>query len=168
MVGDASAGDLQRLGRDVERFRDAIASAVPAVRFDETIPTVLVVFRDDAAMRPFKPRVRGKVDDVVDAYYLAAPDVQYIVLTTTNTRPGGLPAPSATALSNMAYGTRLPSRLGYQSAYRGYVDDVVRRSLRRSPDWLVTGLREFFGSFDVRDSDRRTVVGGPERATCSR
>ena len=47
VVGDASAGELQRLGRDIERFRDAIASAVPAVRFDETIPTVLVVFRDD-------------------------------------------------------------------------------------------------------------------------
>ena len=161
VVGDASAGELQRLGRDIERFRDAIAAAVPAARFDETIPTVLVVFRDDAAMRPFKPRVRGKVDDVVDAYYLAAPDVQYLVLTTTNTRPGGMAVLSQTALSNLAYGTQVPSRVGDQSAYRGYVDDVVRRSLRRSPEWLVTGLREFFGSFDVRDSDWRTVVGGP-------
>ena len=161
VVGDASAGDLQRLGRDVERFLDAIATAVPAIRFDESIPTVLVVFRDDAAMRLFKPRVRGKTADFVDAYYYAAPDVRYIVLTATNSMPGGLPALSPTALSNMAYGTRLPSRVGYQSAYRGYADDVVRRSLRRSPDWLVTGLREFFQSFDVRESDRRTVVGGP-------
>lgn len=161
VVGDASAGDLQRVGRDIERFLDAIATAVPAVRVDEAIPTVLVVFRDDAAMRPFKPRVRGQTADFVDAYYFGAPDVHYIVLTATNSMPGGLPTPSQTALSNMAYGTRLPSRVGYQSAYRGYVDDVVRRSLRRSPEWLVTGLREFFGSFDVRDSDRRTVVGGP-------
>src|SRR5204862_7143286 len=110
-----------------------------------TVPTVLVVFRDDAAMRPFKPRVRGKVDDVVDAYYVAAPDVQYLVLTATNTRPGGLAAPSALAAANQAYGTQLPARLGYQSVYRAYVDDVVRRSLRRSPEWLVAGLREFFG-----------------------
>jgi tetratricopeptide (TPR) repeat protein len=161
VVGDASAGDLQRLGRDIERFRDAIASALPAVRFDEAIPTILVVFRDDAAMRPFKPRVRGKVADFADAYYLGAPDVQYVVLAATNSLPGGLPVLSPTTLSNLAAGTRLPSRVGYQAAYRGYVDDVVRRSLRRSPEWLVAGLREFYGSFDVRDSDRRTVVGGP-------
>ena len=127
------------------------------------------MFRDDAAMRPFKPRVRGKTADVVDAYYLAAPDVQYIVLTARNSMPGGLPALSATALSNMAYGTQLPSRVGYQSVYRGYVDDVVRRSLRRSPEWLVTGLREFFRDPSTSvSSDRRTVVGGPGSATCSR
>ena len=87
VVGDASAGELQRLGRDIERFRDAIASAVPAVRFDETIPTVLVVFRSDASMRPFKPRARGKTMDFVDAYLFGAPDVHYIVLTATNTMP---------------------------------------------------------------------------------
>ena len=56
-------------------------SLLPFVRLDPPAPTVAVVFRDDNAMTPFKPRDRGKPMDMVAAYFAPHPDVNYIVLS---------------------------------------------------------------------------------------
>lgn len=65
VFGNASAKDLHRTAEEILRFRLAMRELLPAIRMDPPAPTVAVVFRDDNALRPFKPRDRGKPLDTV-------------------------------------------------------------------------------------------------------
>src|SRR4249919_1193081 len=60
VMGNAGADELRRTATSILRFRAAMRSLLPFVRLDPPAPTVAVVFRDNNAMTPFKPRDRGK------------------------------------------------------------------------------------------------------------
>lgn len=164
VVGDAKADDLQRIGLEIERFRDALSTLLPSARFDDTTPVVVVVFRDDAAMQPFKPRNRDRTLSIVDAQFVAAADADYALMTARNTVLLGAPR-------TISANTPSTFRIGYQGVYRGYAVKIIRQTYRRLPMWLDEGLVDFAASFETRDSDGRTVVGAALRghlATLSR
>ena len=60
VIGNARSGDLRKTAEEISRFRMAMQSILPALKTDPPAPTVAVVFRDDSALTPFKPRYRGK------------------------------------------------------------------------------------------------------------
>ena len=64
VIGNAAASDMRRVATEIERFRLALTTLSPTMKVDSTTPTLVVVFRDDTAMRPFKPRSRGKPIDL--------------------------------------------------------------------------------------------------------
>jgi tetratricopeptide (TPR) repeat protein len=112
-------------------------SLLPFVRLDPPAPTVAVVFRDDNAMTPFKPRDRGKPMDMVAAYFASHPDVNYIV---------------------MAIGRR---EFTYQVVFHEYTHLLVNQNISRLPLWLNEGFADFFSTFDGSEVDRRLIVGRP-------
>ena len=139
VVGDADPRDLQRAGDEIARFRDALRTMRSGVRVDPDAPLVVVVFRDDGVMRPYKPRDwSGTIAAFLTAWFGPSPDVNYLV-----TSSDGL------------------GREGASEAFRAYASHVVGRNLRRAPLWLAQGLTDFYGSFTTRDRDGKTYVGAP-------
>ncbi len=138
VVGNARAGDLQRTAQEIERFRATIRALLPKLPMASPVPTVAVVFRDNQTLRPFKPRVRGKPDDNVAAYFAANPDINYIVLAPSTDR-----------------------EYTYRVIFHEYTHALVNRSAPRLPRWLNEGLAEFYSTFNGSDRDTRTLIGGP-------
>jgi len=137
VMGNAGADELRRTATSILRFRAAMRSLLPFVRLDPPAPTVAVVFRDDSAMTPFKPRDRGKPMDMVAAYFAPHPDVNYIVLSI---------------------GRR---EFTYQVVFHEYTHLLVNQNISRLPLWLNEGFADFFSTFDGSEVDRRLIVGRP-------
>ena len=137
VMGNARGSDLRKTAEEISRFRLALQSVLPAIRTDPPAPTIAVVFRDDNALTPFKPRYRGKPVDTVGAYFSALPDVNYIV---------------------MAIG---PREYTYRVIFHEYTHLLVNRNIPRLPLWLNEGLAEFYSTFDGSERDGRLIVGRP-------
>jgi len=74
VIGKAPKRDLRRTAMEIERFRVAIRALAPTTTpMSSPVPMVAVVFRDNNAMTPFKPRDRGKPVDNVAAYFRLCP-----------------------------------------------------------------------------------------------
>jgi tetratricopeptide (TPR) repeat protein len=128
---------LRRTAASIVRFRLAMRSLLPFVRMDPPAPTMAVVFRDDNALTPYKPRARGKPMDMVAAYFSALPDVNYIV---------------------MAMGQR---EFTYHVVFHEYTHLLVNQNISRLPLWLNEGLADFFSTFDGSERDGRLIIGRP-------
>ena len=137
MLGNTRASDLRKTAEEIGRFRLAMRSLLPALRTDPPAPVVAVVFRDDNAMTPFKPRDRGKPIDNVAAYFSPLPDVNYIV---------------------MAIGRR---EFTYRVIFHEYTHLLVHQNIRQLPRWLDEGLAEVYSTFDGSERDGRLIVGRP-------
>lgn len=137
VVGNASAYDLRRTAREMERFRQALRVMFPGVRTEGPSPTRVVVFRDDNAMTPFKPRRDGKRQDNVAGYFTSRPDANYLVLA-----PHG-------------------GEFTYHVIFHEFTHHVIRLNIPRAPLWLHEGLAEFYGTFAGSERDNRSVVGRP-------
>jgi tetratricopeptide (TPR) repeat protein len=99
---------------------------------------VAVVFRDDNAMTPFKPRNRGKPVDHVAAYFAALPDINYIVLAPNDDR-----------------------EFTYRVIFHEYTHFLVYRAAPRLPMWLNEGLADFYSTFNGSETDNRMILGRP-------
>lgn len=137
LMGNARADELRRTAQEIERFRLAMRGLLPALRTEPPAPTVAIVFRDDGALTPFKPRDHGKPMDTVGAYFAPHADVNYIV---------------------MAMGRR---EYTYQVIFHEYTHLLVNQNIRRLPLWLSEGIADFFGTFDGSEHDGRLIIGRP-------
>jgi tetratricopeptide (TPR) repeat protein len=119
----------------LELFHDAFARLLskPVVNF--SVPTTVVVFRDDASFRPFKPLYQGRPADVA-GYFQPGPDVNYIALSLER---GG--------------------RDSLRTAFHEYVHLHLRENMPDAPLWLNEGLAEFYSAFAV--SGGEAAFGAP-------
>jgi tetratricopeptide (TPR) repeat protein len=137
VLGNARTEDLRRTAREIERFRATIRALNPKIPLDSPEPTVAVVLRDNRTLTPFKPRVRGKPNDNVAAYFAPFPDVNYIVLAPLENR-----------------------QVTYQVIFHEYSHLFVHRTFPRLPRWLDEGLAEFYSTFGSEE-DGRLIIGRP-------
>ena len=80
-LGDASPRAIKDVALRFEQFRAAVTSTFTVLADDRPGPPVIViVFRDQRAYEPYKPRFNGKPVQV-NGYFLGARDVNYITLT---------------------------------------------------------------------------------------
>ena len=135
LVSNAGEQDLRRVAVWLELFHDAFARLLskPVVNF--SVPTTVVVFRDDASFRPFKPLYQGRPADVA-GYFQPGPDVNYIALSLE--RGGGD---------------------SLRTAFHEYVHLHLRENMPDAPLWLNEGLAEFYSAFAV--SGGEAVFGAP-------
>ena len=137
VVGDAPEAEIKGIAERLERFRDAMSKVI-AVR-PNAVRTRVVVFKDDASFRPFKPKkADGAPDDLVAGLFQPGEDVNYIAI------PAG--------------GADL------STIYHEYTHDVMNASFGRTeiPAWLNEGLAEYFQTFRIVD-DRTAEVGALPR-----
>lgn len=141
VVGNATETDIRSVADRLERFREAIAKVIAVT--PNAVKTRVIVFKDDASFRPFKPkRPDGTPDDLVAGLFQPGEDVNYIVI------PAG--------------GADL------STIYHEYTHDVLNASFGRTeiPAWLNEGLAEYFQTFRVLD-ERTALIGEAPRTHLS-
>ena len=138
VVGDATEAEIKGVAERLERFREAMSKII-AVR-PNAVRTRVLVFKDDAGFRPFKPkRADGAPDDLVAGFFQPGEDVNYIAIAA-----GGA---------------------DLSTIYHEYTHDVMNASFGRTeiPAWLNEGLAEYFQTFQIIDA-RTAELGSAPRS----
>src|SRR6187401_155 len=78
-VGDASERDLRRTAERLEQFRDVMTRALPRAASQSPVPTVVMVFKNDESLTPYKPLFEGRPIELA-GYFQAGQDVNFIVV----------------------------------------------------------------------------------------
>ena len=137
-IGNASEADIRQVASRLERFRAVLRSIFPQFRSTSGKRTRVVVFKDSASFRMFKPkRSDGTPDEFIGGLYQAGEDVNYVAVTVEGDAKG-------------AYGT----------IFHEYVHEILNTNLGASdaPPWLNEGLAEYFQTFRIID-DRSAAFG---------
>lgn len=134
--GGADEAEMRRVAARLEEYHAAFSRLLSGEHFDAGVPTAFVIFADDAAFAPFKPRIGGSVARGVAGYFQPGTDINYITLT----RDGDL--------------TRDPSTLLHE-----YTHLLVNNHFRGAPLWLKEGLAEFYSTARLSSDGRRLTLG---------
>lgn len=138
VLGRAREKDLRRLAARLEEYRAAFTRLLPEAYFDPTVPTTVVVFRDDDAYKPFKPIIRGQTASYVAGYFQPGSEVNYITLSLDSDAGRGSPS----------------------TLLHEYTHVLVNNYFRNAPLWLKEGLAEFYSTARISDDRRRVTLGG--------
>ena len=74
LVGNAAEPDVRKVGRFFEEYRSAFSTLFPKVQQSPSVPTTILVFRNDDSMKPFKPGMGA-------AFFRGADDINFILVT---------------------------------------------------------------------------------------
>ena len=135
VIGNADAEKLRQVATWLEFFHSSFARLVSRNVLNPSVPTTVIVFRDDASFTPFKPLYQGRPANVA-GFFLPGDDVNYIALSLD---------PS--------------ERDPYAVAFHEYVHLHLRDNVPNAPLWLNEGLAELFGSLQFSGND--ALLGVP-------
>src|SRR5438874_1077907 len=131
LVGNASESSIRRVGRNLEEFRAGFALLFPAIGQQTPPPITVIVFKDDASFRPFKPLYQGKPANVA-GYFQAGSDVNFIALTADTETPHVI--------------------------YHEFVHSLTKDGTPL-PAWASEGLAEFYGMFEIEPNGKEMLLG---------
>ncbi|HEV2864643.1 MAG TPA: tetratricopeptide repeat protein [Pyrinomonadaceae bacterium] len=136
VAGQVAEKDLLRIAARLERYRAVFSRLLPEEHFDRTVPTLVIIFRDDESYGPFKPIYRGRVETSVAGYFQPGAEVNYITLThDAGERDGG------------------------STLLHEYVHLLVNNYFRTAPLWLKEGLAEFYSTARLSGDGRKVTLG---------
>lgn len=141
LIGNASEKDIRRVGTRLEQFRETFRLLFGNLKVNAPIPTNVVVFKNDAAYKPFKPkRADGKLDTEIAGYFQPGEDVNYITLSVDG-----------------------PDRETYGTIFHEYVHFIIETNFGKTevPSWFNEGLAEYYQTFEIAD-DIRVKLGLPQ------
>jgi Protein of unknown function (DUF1570) len=134
LVGNASEKDVRQVATRLEQFRLAFSRIFKRARLNDSVPTTVLVFKDEGSYKPFNPsRAAG--------YFQAGEDVNYITLT----------AESRSAADNP-----------YAVIFHEYVHLLVKNNVSpNAPAWVNEGLAEFYSNLEVVKDGKAADIGKP-------
>lgn len=141
LIGNSSEKDIRKVATKLEQFRETFRQLFSQMSLHSPIPTNVVVFKNDGAYKPFKPkRADGKIDNFVAGYFQPGEDVNYITLSTDG-EPADL------------YGT----------IFHEYVHFIIDTNFGKSevPPWFNEGLAEYYQTFEIEE-DVKVKLGLPQ------
>src|ERR1043165_1636905 len=121
VIGNADAEKLRQVAVWLQFFHSAFGRLVSRNVVDASVPTTVIVFRDDASFIPFKPLYNGRPLNLA-GFFQPGEDVNYIA---------------------MSLDARL--RDPYSVAFHEYIHLHLRDNVPQAPVWLNEGLAEFYG-----------------------
>jgi tetratricopeptide (TPR) repeat protein len=137
LVGNASESDIRRMGRTLEEFRSAVAMTFPKMDQTSSVPTTILVFKNDESFKPFKPLYKGEPSNTL-AFFQPGEDVNYIAVTATLTSPNVV--------------------------LHEYVHFLLRENIGGLPLWISEGLAECYSTFDLNGKQNEFTIGrAPEQ-----
>lgn len=136
LVGNAKEREIRKVAARLEQFREVFVRLLPVDHFDSSVPLTVIVFKDDAAYKPFEPLNNGQSTGVV-GFFQSSPDVDYITLSVDRKH-----VRSADAL-----------------AFHEYVHLLVRNSFGDAPLWFNEGLAEYYSTFEISDGNKKVTLG---------
>jgi tetratricopeptide (TPR) repeat protein len=137
VVGNAAEADVRRVGRTLEEFRSAVAMMFPKMDQASSVPTTILVFKDEESFKPYKPLYKGEPANVL-AFFQPGEDVNYIAVTAT------LPSP--------------------RIVLHEYVHFLLRENVGGLPLWISEGLAECYSTFEMGGKQNEFTIGrAPEQ-----
>jgi len=136
VIGNADPASLWKVAVWLEFFHSAFARLVSRNVIDSSVPTTVIVFRDDEWFTPFKPGYQGR-PAAVSGFFLPGDDVNYIALSLD------------------------PRQNPYATAFHEYVHLHVKDNIPGAPVWLNEGLAELYESLQFSGND--AVIGVPKQ-----
>jgi tetratricopeptide (TPR) repeat protein len=131
LVGNASEKDIRNVANQLEQFRSVFGSLFPTITLNSSVPTTVIVFKNDGAFRPYK----SNPDEA--GYFQPGEDVNYIALTSEH--------------DSAAHPFRI--------IFHEYVHLLVNNSMGATvPLWFNEGLAEYYSTFEMKDQ-RRVLLG---------
>ena len=135
VIGNADAEKLRQVAAWLEFFHSAFARLISRNVLDSSVPTTVIIFRDEASFRPFKPLYQGRVANV-SGFFQPGDDVNYIALSLDPN-----------------------DRDPFGTAFHEYVHQHLNSSIPGAPLWLHEGLAELYGSLQF--SGNEALLGAP-------
>ncbi|HEX6046641.1 MAG TPA: tetratricopeptide repeat protein [Pyrinomonadaceae bacterium] len=135
VIGNADPEKLRQVAAWLEFFHSAFARLVSRNVLDSSVPTTVIVFRDDASFTPFKPLYQGRPANVA-GFFQPGDDVNYIAISLD---------PS--------------ERDPFSTAFHEYVHLHLKDNVPGVPLWLNEGLAEFYGSMQFTGGE--ALLGAP-------
>lgn len=135
LVGNASERDIRDVATKLEQYRSILARLFNEVQISQTLPTTVIVFKDDRAFKPFRPLYQGRLTDVA-GYFQPGRDLHYIAV-------------SAEKMGDQSFGT----------IFHELVHLFVDNNLRGLPLCFNEGLAEYFSSVKISDDGSRITLG---------
>jgi predicted Zn-dependent protease len=133
LVGNASEKDIRRVGIRLEQFREVVSRLFINLNVSTSVPTTVIVFKDDDSYRPFKP------SENTAGFFQAGTEVNYITLKLLNdVRTDQDP---------------------FTIIFHEYTHLLVRNTNGRVPLWLNEGLAEYYSTFSI--NGQNVAVGRP-------
>ena len=135
VIGNADAEKLRQVAAWLEFFHSSFARLISRNVLNSSVPTTVVIFRDDASFVPFKPLYQGRPANI-SGFFQPGDDVNYIAISLD---------PS--------------ERDPYSTAFHEYVHLHLRDNVPSAPIWLNEGLAELYGSLQFSGND--ALLGAP-------
>ena len=136
VVGNADAEKLRQAAAWLEFFHGAFARIVSRNVLESSVPTTVIIFRDDASFQPFKPLYQGRAANI-SGFFQPGEDVNYIALSLDP-----------------------DERNPYATAFHEYVHLHVNDNIPHAPLWLNEGLAELYGALQF--SSGEALLGVPQ------
>ena len=136
-IGDASERTIRATAQKVEQFREVMLRAIPGAPATSPVPTVVVVFGNDAAFSPYKPRFEGRPVDVA-GLFVQNDDINYILVNA--------------AASDRAF----------KVVFHEYSHFLLGNWAQAVPLWMNEGMAEVYSTFEERDAGRVALLGLPD------
>ncbi len=137
-IGNADEQNIRRVAIKLEQFRAVFARLFSNARINAPAPTRVIVFRNDAAYRPFKPLYQGKPADEVAGYFHSTTDINYLTMIA-----------------------ELRDDSPYAIVFHEYVHGLMSDNLRSAPLWVREGLAEYYSTFEVAEGGKKIWLGKP-------
>jgi tetratricopeptide (TPR) repeat protein len=135
VIGNADAEKLRQVAAWLEFFHTAFARLVSRNVLESSVPTTVIIFRDDASFMPFKPLYQGRPANI-SGYFQPGDDVNYIAISLDPR-----------------------DKNPYSTAFHEYVHLHVKDNIPSAPVWLNEGLAELYGSLQFSGND--ALLGAP-------
>ena len=135
VIGNADPDKLRQVAVWLEFFHSAFGRLVSRNVLDASVPTTVVVFRDDASFVPFTPLYQGR-PLTLSGFFQSGQDVNYIALSLDPRE-----------------------RDPFSVAFHEYIHLHVRDNVPQAPVWLNEGLAEFYGHLQF--SGGEALLGVP-------
>jgi FimV-like protein len=135
VIGNADPEKLRQVAAWLEFFHRSFARLISRNVIDSSVPTTVIVFRDEASFRPFKPIYQGRPANV-SGYFQPGNDVNYIAISLDSA-----------------------DRDPFGTAFHEYVHLHLKDNIPGAPLWLNEGLAELYGSLQFSGTD--ALLGAP-------
>jgi tetratricopeptide (TPR) repeat protein len=136
LVGNAGESDIRRAGRNLEEFRSAITMIFPKMEQTSSVPTTILVFKNDESFKPFKPLYKGQPSNAL-AFFQPGEDANYIALTANLMSPNVI--------------------------LHEYMHFLLRENIGGLPLWISEGLAECYSTFEISGRNDFTIGKPPEQ-----
>lgn len=135
VIGNAEPEKLRQVAAWLEFFHSAFARLISRNVLDASVPSTVVIFRDDASFTPFKPIYQGRPANIA-GFFQPGDDVNYIAIALDPREENS-----------------------YSTAFHEYVHLHVRDNIPGAPVWLNEGLAELYGTLQFSGND--ALLGAP-------